>query len=129
MPYIVGVVLALLLELVGISPLAFALGMYLPIELNSPILLGACVGWLITKSSKDEKVSKSRSDKGILIASGFIAGGALAGVFDALTKMLGFEYSMPMDPAIKNWLGLIVFCALAVFLFSYAKTAKAEDAH
>jgi putative OPT family oligopeptide transporter len=125
--YGVGSIIALLVTMLGISPLAFALGMYLPIELNSPILLGACVGWLIKHSSKDEKISKARSDKGILIASGFIAGGALAGVFDALTKMLGFDYVMPMDEGLRNWLGLIVFAVLAVFLYYYSRSAKAED--
>ncbi|MFH1735794.1 MAG: oligopeptide transporter, OPT family [bacterium] len=129
MLYGLGTVIALLVTMLGISPLAFALGMYLPIELNSPILLGACVGWLINKSSKKEKIAKARSDKAILVASGFIAGGALAGVFDALTKMLGFDYAMPLDPGLKNWLGLIVFAALAYFLFQYSRSAKAEDAH
>jgi hypothetical protein len=70
---------------------------------------------------------KIRGDKGILIASGFIAGGALAGVFDALSKMLGFDYVLPMDEGLRNWLGLIVFVSLSVFLFQYAKSAKVEN--
>jgi len=129
MMYAIGSVIALLVTMLGISPLAFALGMYLPIELNSPILLGACVGWLINHSGKDERVNKARADKAILIASGFIAGGALAGVFDALTKMLGFDYSMPLGEGFKNWLGLGIFVALAVFLYQYAKSAKPEEEH
>ncbi|HDH57298.1 MAG TPA: peptide transporter, partial [Bacteroidetes bacterium] len=125
--YALGAVIACLVSMLGISALAFALGMYLPIELNSPILLGACVGWLIKHSSKEDTINKVRGDKSILIASGFIAGGALAGVFDALTKMLGFDYTVPMNEGLRNWLGLIIFASLSVFLYSYARSAKVED--
>ncbi len=125
--YALGAVIAVLVSMLGISALAFALGMYLPIELNSPILLGACVGWLIKHSTKDEKLSKARNDKSILIASGFIAGGALAGVFDGISKMLGFDYTLPMSEGLRNWLGLIVFAALSVFLYLDSKAAKVED--
>ncbi len=81
--YGVGVVIVLLVELVGVSGLAFALGMYLPMELNTPILVGAAIAWMV-KRSRDEKLGKARSNKGILIASGLIAGGAIAGVFDSV---------------------------------------------
>ncbi|MCX6640417.1 MAG: oligopeptide transporter, OPT family [bacterium] len=126
MLYFVGAVIAIGISMLGISPLAFALGMYLPIELNSPILMGACVGWLINHSSKDEKTNKARGDKGILIASGFIAGGALAGVLDALTKTLGFEPVLPLSDGFRNWTGLCVFLLLAVFLYWDSRRAKAE---
>ena len=125
--YAVGAVIAVLVTMLDISALAFALGMYLPIELNSPIFLGACVNWLIKNSSKDDKIKKARSDKAILIASGFIAGGALAGVFDALSKMLGFDYTLPMDESLRNWLGLNVFAALALFLYKGSTSAKVEE--
>ncbi len=125
--YAVGAVIAVLVTMLDISALAFALGMYLPIELNSPIFLGACVNWLIKNSSKDKKIKKARSDKAILIASGFIAGGALAGVFDALSKMLGFDYTLPMDESLRNWLGLIVFAALALFLYKGSTSAKVAE--
>ncbi len=75
--YGVGVVVALLVELLGISALAFGLGMYLPMEINTPILVGAFVAHLIKKSSKDEGLCKVRNNKGILIASGLIAGAAI----------------------------------------------------
>jgi putative OPT family oligopeptide transporter len=126
MLYLAGAVIAVAISMLGISPLAFALGMYLPIELNSPILLGACVGWLIMHSSKDEKTSKARSEKGILIASGLIAGGALAGVFDALSKTLGFVPPPFLAEGVRNWLGLFVFLALATWLYWDSKKAKAE---
>jgi len=134
MLYALGAVIAVVVSMLGISALAFALGMYLPIELNSPILLGAIVGWLVQKSTKDEKLSKARNDKSILIASGFIAGGALAGVFDGITKMFvpetgfGFSSWMPtvFTPGLQNWLGLIVFVALSCFLYWDARKAKVE---
>jgi putative OPT family oligopeptide transporter len=126
MLYLAGAVIAVAISMLGISPLAFALGMYLPIELNSPILLGACVGWLIMHSSKDEKTSKARSEKGILIASGLIAGGALAGVFDALSKTLGFDPPPFLAEGVRNWLGLFVFLGLATWLYWDSKKAKAE---
>jgi putative OPT family oligopeptide transporter len=135
--YGLGAVIAVVVSLLGVSPLAFSLGMYLPIELNSPILLGACVGWLIQHSTPDEKKSKAFNDKSILIASGFIAGGALAGVFDGLTK--GFLSLLGRDPetvgfaawapglfteGFRNWLGLAVFLALAAFLYWDARRVE-----
>ncbi len=83
--YAIGVVVALTVELVGISALAFGLGMYLPMEINVPILIGAFVAVLVKKSTKKEKLSKARSNKGILIASGLIAGGAIMEVLVSLT--------------------------------------------
>jgi putative OPT family oligopeptide transporter len=135
--YGLGAVIAVVVSLLGVSPLAFSLGMYLPIELNSPILLGACVGWLIQHSTPDEKKSKAFNDKSILIASGFIAGGALAGVFDGLTK--GLLSILGRDPeafglaawapglfteGFRNWLGLAVFLALAAFLYWDARRVE-----
>ncbi len=125
--YTVGAVIAIIATMLGISPLAFALGMYLPIELNSPILLGACVGWLINHSSKEEKTNKARGEKAILIASGFIAGGALAGVLDALSKTLGFDPAPIFGDNFRNWLGLFIFLGLAAFLYFDARKAKAGE--
>ncbi len=139
--YGLGAVIAVVVSLLGVSPLAFSLGMYLPIELNSPILLGACVGWLIQHSSKDEKKSKAFNDKSILIASGFIAGGALAGVFDGLTKGLlsiqgqdpetfGFAAWSPalFTEGFRNWMGLAVFLGLAAFLYWDARREERAKA-
>jgi putative OPT family oligopeptide transporter len=127
--YLTGAVISVLMTMLGISPLAFALGMYLPIELNSPILLGACVGWLINHSAKGadaEKVNKARGEKAILIASGLIAGGALAGVFDAISKTLSFEPELGLSEGFRNWVGLLVFLGLAFFLYWDSKKAKVE---
>jgi putative OPT family oligopeptide transporter len=134
MLYGIGAVVAVIVSMLGISALAFALGMYLPIELNSPILLGAIVGWLVQKSATSEALSKARADKAILVASGFIAGGALAGVFDGITKMFvndetfGFSVWMPsvFTEDMRNWVGLLVFLALAAYLYWDARKAKAD---
>jgi len=132
--YGLGAIIAVIVSMLGISALAFALGMYLPIELNSPIFLGAIVGYLIQKSTKDGALSKARNDKAILIASGFIAGGALAGVGDGVTRaiagMKGIEELPTLwgeNAGLPNWLGLFVFIALAAFLYWDATKAKVEE--
>ena len=121
--YGIGVVFAVIIEMVGVSGLAFALGMYLPIELNSPILLGAIVAWLVKSSSRDENVSKARHDRGLLLASGLIAGGAIIGVVAALLKFFEDKYMTTLIPDFNNvgssgnWLGLIVFLLLCVYIY------------
>jgi len=86
--YGVGLGIALLIQLLGISPLAFGLGMYLPMYINAPILVGAFVSHLVKKSTSDERLSKARSNKGILLASGLIAGGAIMEVLVNFTTAL-----------------------------------------
>ena len=89
--YGVGVLTALIMELIGVPPLAFALGMYIPLELNTPLVVGGLIAHMISRSSKDKELATKRYDKGILIASGFIAGGAIIGVVSAILKYLDFE--------------------------------------
>ncbi len=133
MLYAMGAIIAVIVSMLGISALAFALGMYLPIELNSPILLGAIVAWLVQHSTKSAGLSKARNDKGILLASGLIAGGALAGVADGFTKM-ATEYihiqprAFHLAEETQNWIGLAVFLLLAGFLYWDACRAKEEAA-
>lgn len=91
MLYFAGAALALILTMIGIPALAFALGMFIPLELNTPLLIGGLVSWYVSTRSKDEAVNKSRRDRGTLIASGFIAGGALMGVISAMLKYFGVE--------------------------------------
>ncbi len=93
--YLVGAVLAILLNALKISPLAFALGMYLPQELNTPLLVGGLVAYFIKSRSKDEGLNNARFQRGTLIASGFIAGGALFGVFGAIMKYVFGMYQWP----------------------------------
>jgi len=80
--------MALILEWVGVPPLAFALGMYLPLHLNTPILAGGLVSYFVAKGGSDE-VQRARKEKGTLMASGFVAGGAIMGVVSALVLFFG----------------------------------------
>jgi putative OPT family oligopeptide transporter len=136
--YALGGLIALLVEMVGVSALAFALGMYLPIELNSPILAGAIVAWLVKKSSRNEALAKARHSRGLLIASGFVAGGALAGVMDALVKYITKElYDKPDDflhinfganaGPVLNWVGLLAFVLLCGFIYWNSRRAREEE--
>ena len=92
MLYFAGAALALILTMIGVPALAFALGMFIPLELNTPLLIGGLISWYVGSRSKDEKTNKARRERGTLIASGFIAGGALMGVVSALLKYFGADW-------------------------------------
>ena len=111
--YAIGAVIALILDRLKVSALAFALGMFIPLQLNVPLLIGGAVQWFVTTRSKNEAINKARGEKGTLIASGFIAGGALMGVVSALLKFGGidFDYSAWWE---NNWSELL---SLAAYLF------------
>lgn len=133
--YGVGVVIALLLQMLGISPLAFGLGMYLPMALNTPILAGAIVAWLVQRSSKDPSRSKGRNDKGILLASGLIAGAAIIGVVKSVIKLISERVLDTMDmshmvgdDAAQNWAALIAFGILCLFVYLDCLRAKPSTA-
>ncbi len=130
----IGAVIAVLVALVGVSPLAFALGMYLPMDLNTPLLLGAVLAWFVRRPSGDETLDRARSNRGTLMASGLIAGGALAGVLDAVVKAVREWLGSPAGEAnatyldgAGNWLSLLVFFALAAFVYWDARRAKASE--
>ena len=119
--YIVGAILACILNWLGVPALAFCLGMFLPLQLNSPMLVGGLIAWFVGRSSKDKEVCRARSDRGTLIASGMIAGGALFGVFSALTIMGGVtppDNGMELNPQIA---GLVAYAALIAFFYFYSK--------
>ena len=84
-----GVIISLILAISGVPALAFALGMYLPIQLNTAVLLGGFIAFLVGKSAKDAKVAKERGERGVLVASGYIAGGSIAGVVAAVLAAVG----------------------------------------
>ena len=125
--YGIGAVIALILTYFNIPALAFALGMFIPLELNIPLLVGGAVNWYVTSRSKVEQVNKDRGEKGTLIASGFIAGGALMGVVSALLRFIGF------NPINETWLAnplsqfvsLIAYIALIVYFIHATKVKKA----
>ena len=121
--YIAGGFMALVLEMLKISPLPFALGMYLPIQLNTPILIGGIVAHLVSNSSADEKVNKKRKDRGTLIASGFVAGGALMGIVSAFIAFIGWDFfdTGLSEMAIGEVLSVILFAGLCFYLYFDAK--------
>ena len=138
--YGIGAVFAVASELCGVSGLAFALGMYLPMELNSPLVLGAAIAWLLQRSSPDAALAKARHEKGTLIASGFIAGGALVGVLAALLKFLEESAHIVLVPDLTrvatlgigawlgewgNWLGLGTFLLLGLAVYWDAHRERA----
>ena len=89
--YGIGAIIAIVLTICKVPALAFALGMFIPIELNIPLLVGGAINWYVTTRSKDAETNKERGEKGTLIASGFIAGGALMGVVSALLRFGGIN--------------------------------------
>lgn len=122
--YMVGAILALLLNWLGVPALAFCLGMFIPLQLNTPLLVGGAVAWFIGSRSKDKAVNSARADRGTLISSGLIAGGALFGVFAALTRFLGFEYANPMSVIATQWTGLAAYALLIIYLIWDSMRAK-----
>ncbi len=143
--YGMGALIALMIEMTKVPTLAFALGMYIPMELNTPLFIGGLVSYLLKKSSKNESVANARVDRGTLIASGFIAGGALMGVLGAVLKIFNFDRVISIgipfifkdgrwvegNPA--QWyldygeiISLIFFVLLSAWVFREARKAKKE---
>lgn len=122
--YMTGVVLALLLNWLGVPALAFCLGMFIPLSLNTPLLVGGAIAYFVSHSSKDEAVNNARRDRGTLISSGLIAGGALFGVFAALTRFFGFEYVCGMDVTTLQILGIAAYALLIAYLYFDSLKAK-----
>ena len=90
--YGIGAVIAILLTVFKVPALAFCLGMFIPIDLNLPLLIGGAISWFVSTRSKDAKINAARKEKGTLIASGFIAGGALMGVVSAILKFANVDW-------------------------------------
>ncbi len=140
--YGVGGVFAVASEMCGVSGLALAMGMYLPMNLNSPLVLGAAVAWFLRRSSKDAAVASARHERGTLIASGFIAGGALVGVLAALLRFVEESVHTTLIPDLTrlpglgpflvswgNWLGLSVFLGLAAWVYWVSRRAAPDPRH
>ncbi|MDE7465775.1 MAG: oligopeptide transporter, OPT family [Muribaculaceae bacterium] len=123
--YMTGAILALLLNWLGVPALAFCLGMFIPLSLNTPMLVGGAIAYFVSHSSKDQKTNDARRDRGTLISSGLIAGGALFGVFAAVTRFCGFEYQNPIDEGTSQILGCVAYLLLIAYLYSASKKAKA----
>ncbi|RLE20257.1 MAG: oligopeptide transporter, OPT family [Acidobacteria bacterium] len=149
--YGIGCIVALLMDMLGVPALAFALGMYLPQELNTPLLVGGAMAALLKKSSDDEKVSNARFQKGTLIASGLLAGSALFGVLGAVLASIGTgtvvngktisvldwvrnamglgadrHYVIMQSASGATIVGLVIMVLICVYLYFSAKKADQE---
>lgn len=141
MLYLAGGFLAVILQMVGVPPLAFALGMYLPLHLNTPILAGGLIAYIVRTRSHDEALNNARKEKGTLMASGFIAGGAIMGVVSALVIFFGRmiagndDWSPVGAVGLTHWaeenpgsavLSIVMFLVLCVFMARAAMNVKKE---
>lgn len=131
--YGVGALIAMTMQMIGVPALAFALGMYIPQELNTPLVVGGLIAHFVAKSAKgDEKLASARSSRGTLVASGFIAGGAIMGVLAALFRFLGKQY----DVAALQWsfgneggelLALGAYILLAAYMYWDSRRTNGEE--
>lgn len=124
--YIVGAVLAVILNWLGVPALAFCLGMFLPLHLNTPMLVGGLVSWAVNRSTKDEALRRARNDRGTLISSGMIAGGALFGVFSAVTIMCGKQLPEGGGEFLPQILGIVAYGGIIAYLYFNSLRAKKD---
>lgn len=124
--YGIGALIALLLTCFNVSALAFALGMFIPLELNLPLLVGGTMNWFVTSRSKDAAVNNERGERGTLLASGFIAGGALMGVVSAALRFGGisFDYAAWWALPASELLSLALYVLLILFFVQYTLKRK-----
>ena len=101
--------------------------MFIPFHLNSPLLVGGAISWFVGSRSKDEKLNKARQEKGTLLASGFIAGGALMGVVSAGLTLSGFKYESTLSEGVSNALAVVIYLALIAYLIFSCLKAKKEE--
>jgi len=127
--YIVGAILALVLTMIKVPALAFALGMYIPLELNTPLLVGGLISHFVSTRSKDEKINNARRERGTLIASGFIAGGALMGVVSAFLRYAGYNWVNAewFESHSAELIGLIMFSLLCAYMIWDSLRGKPDE--
>ena len=121
--YAIGAVLAIILNFCKIPALAFALGMFIPLELNTPLLIGGAISWYVGSRSKDQALNSVRLEKGTLLASGFIAGGALMGVVSAAMRFAGIKW---MESNSAGVLAIVMYILLIAYLAISSLKAKEE---
>ena len=124
--YGIGAGIALVLNWCGISALAFALGMFIPLQLSIPLIVGGAVNWYVNSRSKDTEINRLRNEKGTLLASGFIAGGALMGVVSAGLQFGGLNFASEAWTSTNyaQWLSLVMYIALIVYLAKASMSVK-----
>ena len=128
--YATGALIAIILTYFGVPAIAFALGMFIPLELNTPLLVGGIVSWYVTTRSKNADINRERGEKGTLLASGFIAGGALMGVVSALLRFC--DVHLVSDAWMESWLAnplseiasLAAYCCLIGYFVVATKVKK-----
>jgi len=115
--------------MIKVPALAFALGMYIPLELNTPLLVGGLIAHFVSTRSKDEKINTARRERGTLIASGFIAGGALMGVISATLRWQGFNWVNPAwaESHSAELLGIVMFAVICGYMIWDSLRGKAEE--
>lgn len=125
--YGIGALIAIALTMCKIPTLAFALGMFIPIDLNLPLLVGGAISWFVSTRSNDEKVNAARQEKGTLIASGFIAGGALMGVVSAILKFANVDmYMTGWHAAYGEAIAILPYIAIIAFITGTAMKVKTD---
>ena len=129
MLYLAGAFMALVLTMLKVPALAFALGMYIPLELNTPLLVGGLIAHFVSTRSKEEKVNNARRERGTLIASGFIAGGALMGVLSAFLRFKGINWFNAewAESHSAELISLVMFIALCAYMYWDSMRAKVEE--
>ena len=132
--YGIGAAIALILTLIKVPALPFALGMFIPIDLNIPLLIGGAIAWYVNTRSKNEKLNAARYNRGTLIASGFIAGGALMGVVSAILKFANVNLTAMTasgepfsSTSLAGLIALIMYIALIIYMIWDSKRAKIDD--
>ena len=137
--YMAGIFMALILQWTGLPALAFALGMYLPLEVNTPVLAGGLIAYWVGKGGS-EKTQTARKDRGTLIASGFVAGGAIMGVIASIIKFTGIQTTGDAEWSVDRFLGtdawlehpasavltLVMFCGLGYYLYRSSRSAAKD---
>jgi putative OPT family oligopeptide transporter len=126
--YGIGALISIVLSYFGVPALAFALGMFIPLELNTPLIVGGAISWYVSTRSKDQALNTARQEKGTLLASGFIAGGALMGVVSASLRFGGIDVMNVawMESAGAEWLALVMYGAVIGYFIWDTLRAKVE---
>jgi len=127
--YAIGAVISLILTYFNISALAFALGMFIPLELNTPLIIGGAISWYVSTRTRNKSLNIARQEKGTLLASGFIAGGALMGVVSAALRFGGINLMSTqwVDSNGAQWLALVMYGALIGYFIWDSMRARAEE--
>ncbi len=126
--YGIGAIISLILTYLGIPALAFALGMFIPMELNAPLVVGGAIAWYVSTRSKEQTMNTARHEKGTLLASGFIAGGALMGVVSAGLRFSGINLFMTdwAESYTAQWVGFAMYIVISMYLIIDALKIKKE---